>query len=158
MNSTFHFINKVLARNKTHGLQVIKDQILTSKKFLHYHHVARKKNLLSLHACSTCSLYLRSSINQKNKSTSSTKRNLESILRMNEKDEENEVAQAESPLETIKVGGADGWLTIGQYNVFAWSVSGVETCVVIKSEDVHVAFDLGAAISESVKVKDIFIT
>jgi len=39
----------------------------------------------------------------------------------------------------------DGWLTIGNYNVYAWSLSGLETCIVVKADDLKVAFDMGYA-------------
>uniref|UniRef100_A0A0B7BI90 Uncharacterized protein n=1 Tax=Arion vulgaris TaxID=1028688 RepID=A0A0B7BI90_9EUPU len=56
------------------------------------------------------------------------------------------------------VGETDGWLNIGQYNVFAWSVSGIESCIIVKSEDVQLAFDMGAAVVESVRAPNVFIT
>lgn len=56
------------------------------------------------------------------------------------------------------VGQQEGWLVIGPYKVFAWSVSGVESCIVIKSEDVTLVFDMGIAVAESVKVPNVFIT
>ncbi|XP_005100447.2 tRNase Z TRZ1 [Aplysia californica] len=60
--------------------------------------------------------------------------------------------------QTVNVGESDGWLNIGQYSVFAWSVSGVESCIVIKSEDVHIVFDMGVAVPESVRGMNVFIT
>ncbi|GFR90457.1 ribonuclease Z [Elysia marginata] len=56
------------------------------------------------------------------------------------------------------VGQQEGWLKIGQYKVFAWSVSGLESCVVIKSEDMTLVFDMGVAVAESVRVPNVFIT
>ncbi|CAL1536168.1 unnamed protein product [Lymnaea stagnalis] len=61
-------------------------------------------------------------------------------------------------LSQYNVGEADGWLNIGQYSIFAWSVSGVESCIVIKSEDVQFAFDMGTAVPESIKASNVFIT
>ncbi|KAH9525426.1 mitochondrial 3'-tRNA processing endonuclease Trz2 [Bulinus truncatus] len=57
-----------------------------------------------------------------------------------------------------KVIEADGWLSVGQYNVFAWSVSGLESCIVIKSDDITLAFDMGIALTESTKAANVFIT
>ncbi|KAK3740209.1 hypothetical protein RRG08_054232 [Elysia crispata] len=56
------------------------------------------------------------------------------------------------------VGQQEGWLMVGPYKVFAWSVSGVESCIVIKSEDMTLVFDMGIAVAESVKVPNVFIT
>ena len=32
------------------------------------------------------------------------------------------------------VNESEGWLTIGQYSIFGWSVSGMESCIVIQSD------------------------
>lgn len=61
-------------------------------------------------------------------------------------------------IQQYNVGEANGWLNIGEYSVFAWSVSGVESCIVIKSEDVQFVFDMGVAVPESVKAQNVFIT
>jgi ribonuclease Z len=61
-------------------------------------------------------------------------------------------------VQQYNVGAADGWLNIGQYSVFAWSVSGVESCIVIRCEDLQLAFDMGVAVAESVRVPNVFIT
>ena len=58
----------------------------------------------------------------------------------------------------ISIGECEGWLTVGQYNIFAWSISGVESTVVVKSEDLLLCFDMGIAIPESIKAKNVFIT
>ncbi|KAK0058817.1 nuclear ribonuclease Z [Biomphalaria pfeifferi] len=57
-----------------------------------------------------------------------------------------------------KIIEAEGWITIGQYSVFAWSVSGLESCIVIKSDDVVLTFDMGIALPESLKASSVFIT
>lgn len=51
----------------------------------------------------------------------------------------------------------DGWLTIGNYNVYAWSLSGLETCIVVKADDLKVAFDMGYAIPQSISCANVFI-
>lgn len=56
--------------------------------------------------------------------------------------------------ESVKVSK---WMEIGQYSVFPWSIAGVETCVVVKGENLNVAFDMGYAVRESVKCQHVFI-
>lgn len=52
----------------------------------------------------------------------------------------------------------DGWQTIGSYNVYTWSLSGVETCVVVKADDLKLAFDMGYSIPQSITCANVFIT
>ena len=51
----------------------------------------------------------------------------------------------------------DDWLQCGDYDLYVWSISGLETCVVVKSSDLLVAFDIGYAVRESVGCKHVFI-
>lgn len=55
-------------------------------------------------------------------------------------------------------GDHDGWLTFGNYNIYLWSLSGVETCVVIKADDLKIALDVGYSIPESISCSNVFIT
>lgn len=50
-----------------------------------------------------------------------------------------------------------GWLECGPYKVFVWSLSGLETTVVVKSTDLLLAFDMGYACRPSIKCKHVFI-
>ncbi|GFO07504.1 ribonuclease z [Plakobranchus ocellatus] len=61
-------------------------------------------------------------------------------------------------LYQTSVGQQEGWLCVGQYKVFAWSVSGIESCIVIKSEDMTLVFDMGISVAESIRVPNVFIT
>ena len=55
------------------------------------------------------------------------------------------------------IGDANS-LTIGDYNVFAWSLSGIETSVVIKKQGgFSCCFDMGYASRESVKCGTVLI-
>lgn len=56
------------------------------------------------------------------------------------------------------VNESEGWLTIGQYSIFGWSVSGMESCIVIQSDDVQLVFDMGIDVPESIKSANVFIT
>lgn len=50
------------------------------------------------------------------------------------------------------------WQTIEGMHVHAWSISGLETCVVLKKTDLgFVAFDMGASTRESLKCQHVFI-
>ena len=49
------------------------------------------------------------------------------------------------------------WIQLGKYSVFPWSIAGVETCVVVKGENINVAFDMGYSVRESVKCQHVFI-
>lgn len=51
-----------------------------------------------------------------------------------------------------------GWLDVGRYSVFPWSISGVETCVVVKSEGLHLTFDVGYACRESISSKFVLLS
>ncbi|XP_064613453.1 uncharacterized protein LOC135477220 [Liolophura sinensis] len=51
------------------------------------------------------------------------------------------------------------WQTIEGMHVHAWSISGLETCVVLKKTDLgFVAFDMGASTRESLKCQHVFIS
>lgn len=50
----------------------------------------------------------------------------------------------------------DEWLKIGTYSVFPWSISGVETCVVIKTNGPTLTFDLGYSCRSSVSSNLVF--
>ncbi|BFZ18505.1 hypothetical protein BsWGS_21544 [Bradybaena similaris] len=77
---------------------------------------------------------------------------------MSESHAKVDVARMPKEAQQYSVGEENGWLNIGQYSVFAWCISGVESCVVVKCEDVQLTFDMGAAVSESVKSPCVFIT
>ena len=50
------------------------------------------------------------------------------------------------------------WLNIGNFRVFAWSLAGIETSIVIRCSDGYsCCFDLGHASRESVKCDTVFI-
>ena len=49
------------------------------------------------------------------------------------------------------------WIQLGKYSVFPWSIAGVETCVVVKGENINVAFDMGYSVREPVKCQHVFI-
>jgi len=52
----------------------------------------------------------------------------------------------------------NGWVTLAGYEIYPWSVSGVETCVVLKQDArLRMAFDLGYACRESVPCDQVFI-
>lgn len=52
----------------------------------------------------------------------------------------------------------DEWLQIGNYSVFPWSISGVETCVVIKTNGPTLTFDLGYSCRSSVSSNLVFFS
>ena len=61
-------------------------------------------------------------------------------------------------VSTRKMSVSDGWHAIGDYSVFAWSLSGLETCVVIKSLNLKpIAFDIGYSILPSIHCDNVFI-
>lgn len=166
MNGVFQYLSKVLIKNKClkdHGLKLsCKGQSLLSNKFLHSNYSTRSNNFNFLFSpvCCGClktqrtgSVTSISFVRHKTKSSTRVK------IKMSERQINEDYDTVEKlQQQTVSIGGADGWLTVGQYNVFAWSISGMETCVVIKSEDVLVTFDIGAAIYESIKAKDVFIS
>ena len=91
------------------------------------------------------------------KSSSSTRLNVASAnMADGKRAEQAESVQRE--LYQSSVGQQEGWLVVGPYKVFAWSVSGIESCIVIKSEDMTLVFDMGIAVAESVRVPNVFIT
>ena len=49
-----------------------------------------------------------------------------------------------------------GVQNIGGYQVHAWSISGLETSVVVRKEDFQVVFDLGTTTREAVKAPLVF--
>ncbi|KAK6191331.1 hypothetical protein SNE40_003050 [Patella caerulea] len=51
-----------------------------------------------------------------------------------------------------------GWTDFEKYSVFARSISGLETSVVVKSDDLTFAFDMGYSTKESIKCKNVFIS
>ncbi|KAL8574323.1 hypothetical protein ACOMHN_015854 [Nucella lapillus] len=59
---------------------------------------------------------------------------------------------------TMASQGGDGWNTFGKYDVYAWSLSGIETCVVVKADDLKIAFDMGYSIPQSVGCANVFIS
>ena len=53
-----------------------------------------------------------------------------------------------------------GWLNLEGYRIYPWSISGLETCVVVKSEQdkkLAVTFDLGYSTRPSVRCQHVFI-
>ncbi|CAG5133178.1 unnamed protein product [Candidula unifasciata] len=80
------------------------------------------------------------------------------IPKMSEPQTKHEDVRMPKEAQQYSVGEENGWLNIGQYSIFAWSISGVESCVVVKCEDVQVTFDMGVAVPESVKSPCVFIT
>ena len=55
------------------------------------------------------------------------------------------------------MGDEQDWVNIGNYSIFPWSISGIETCIVVKSNDLHVSFDMGYSCKESVASKYVFV-
>lgn len=54
-----------------------------------------------------------------------------------------------------------GWLTLEGYRIYPWSISGLETCVVINAEDdkkLAVTFDIGYTTRPSVRCQQVFIS
>lgn len=54
-----------------------------------------------------------------------------------------------------------GWLTLEGYRIYPWSISGLETCVVVKAEHdkkLAVAFDLGYTTRPSIRCQHVFIS
>ncbi len=49
------------------------------------------------------------------------------------------------------------WMDVGEYKVFPWSISGLETCVVVKGNSLSVAFDMGYSFREAVKCQHVCI-
>lgn len=56
-------------------------------------------------------------------------------------------------------GGKEGYLDIGDFSVFAWSISGIETSVVVKkkSDKFSCCFDLGYSCRQNVSCDQIMI-
>ncbi|KAK7499142.1 hypothetical protein BaRGS_00009689 [Batillaria attramentaria] len=52
----------------------------------------------------------------------------------------------------------EGWQSFDNYNVYAWSLSGIETCVVVKTDDLRIAFDMGYSIPQSISSPSVFIS
>jgi len=68
--------------------------------------------------------------------------------------------QSQSKLRNYNTAGAmaQGWLQCGSYQVYPWTISGYESCVVVKGEGgLFVTFDMGYAVKESVNCQHIFI-
>lgn len=61
--------------------------------------------------------------------------------------------------QTVKMNRfSEGWQNFDNYNVYAWSLSGIETCVVLKSDDLKIAFDMGYSIPQSISCANVFIS
>ena len=63
-------------------------------------------------------------------------------------------------LQKLKsVHDSDGYLTIGDYSVFSWSLSGIETSVIVrqKSDGFACCFDMGCSNRENVKCENVLI-
>jgi hypothetical protein len=52
----------------------------------------------------------------------------------------------------------DGWMTFGNYKIYLWSISGLETCIVIKADELKIAMDMGYSIPQSISCSNVFIT
>lgn len=78
----------------------------------------------------------------------------ESVVKVNQ----TQLDSLQAMSEADSVVEVDGWMQIGDYNIFAWTVSGVESCIVIKGSNISVVFDMGIAIKESVNIPHVFIT
>ena len=141
---SFHMTNAL----RTRGLLQLWKAKLQPQSFTH---LSLTNRILSQHICCTCARHSKDLFPVRQRSTFPQSRALELKMEDSQKEEHD-------LFNTVSVGEADGWLMIGQYNIFPWSISGVETCVVIKSEDIHIVFDLGVAVPDSVKAKDVFIT
>ena len=48
-------------------------------------------------------------------------------------------------------------MKIGELVVHPWAVSGLESCVVVKGQNLMVAFDMGSATREGVECQHVFI-
>lgn len=66
--------------------------------------------------------------------------------------------KTESKGQLSNVIEAQGWVIVGAYRIFAWSVSGIESCIIVRSEAVQLVFDMGLAVPESIQVPNNFIT
>ena len=51
----------------------------------------------------------------------------------------------------------DQWLTAGKHRIHAWSVSGMESCIVAQIEGTDIVFDMGYATRPSIKCGHVFI-
>ena len=51
----------------------------------------------------------------------------------------------------------NGWFKTKFFDIFPWSVSGVESCVVVRNPEISVAFDMGYTFSEAVRCPTVFI-
>ncbi|KAK3084659.1 hypothetical protein FSP39_017061 [Pinctada imbricata] len=51
-----------------------------------------------------------------------------------------------------------GFIKIGKYHVFPWTISGLESCVVVRSDDLFVVFDMGYSHRETIMCKHVFIS
>ena len=51
----------------------------------------------------------------------------------------------------------NGWINTKYFDIFPWSVSGVETCVVARNPEIAIAFDMGYTFPDSVKCPSVLI-
>ena len=59
---------------------------------------------------------------------------------------------------TSNLGGKQkDWAKIGDFQIYPWSVAGVESCIVIRTQDLGIVFDMGYACRESVFCENVFI-
>ena len=134
-------------------------QILTSANVRAPSSLTRKTQVI--HLCRSCSTLLRDHFYAGSHSQFRLKSSITKFLSANmaEGKSGQQLAEPLPPeLFQTSVGQQEGWLMVGPYKVFAWSVSGVESCIVIKCEDMTLVFDMGIAVAESVKVPNVFIT
>ena len=54
------------------------------------------------------------------------------------------------------MAGAD-YMDIDQFRVYPWSISGLESCILVQKNDLSVAFDMGYAFREAVKCQHVLI-
>ena len=65
----------------------------------------------------------------------------------------------ESECKQTQTDDPNGYLNIGEFSVFAWSISGIETSVVVKkpSDGFRCCFDMGYACRQNVNCDNIMI-
>jgi len=54
------------------------------------------------------------------------------------------------------MAGAD-YMDIEQFRVYPWSISGLESCILVQKNGLSVAFDMGYAFREAVKCQHVLI-
>ena len=53
--------------------------------------------------------------------------------------------------------GPSDWLQCGRFKIHPWSISGLESTITVKGDNLTVTFDLGAVTRESINSEHVFI-